>query len=131
MTETTCIQEFIDHLGITTSAFEDKCGLGSGTISKGRGRSNFSRTTLSRIANAFPQLNMDWVRTGNGMMLNPATITAGDNSANAIGGNATTNVGNKMLLRELAELRRMLDEALRENRELTARYLAIIEKLTK
>ena len=61
------IEEFIADLGITTREFEIKCGLSNGSVNKMNDNTRVS--TLDRISTAFPQLNIVWVRTGEGTML--------------------------------------------------------------
>lgn len=61
------IEEFIADLGMTTREFEIKCGLSNGSVNKMNDNTRVS--TLDRISTAFPQLNIVWVRTGDGTML--------------------------------------------------------------
>ena len=61
------IEEFIADLGITTREFEIKCGLSNGSVNKMNDNTRVS--TLDKISTAFPQLNLVWVRTGEGTML--------------------------------------------------------------
>ena len=58
---------FIDYLGISTSEFERLCGLSNGAVSKMGDNTRMS--TLDRISKAYPQINVNWLRTGEGDML--------------------------------------------------------------
>lgn len=49
--------------------FEDKCGLGHGTISAIKS-SGPSASVITRISSACPELNLNWLFTGAGNMLN-------------------------------------------------------------
>lgn len=59
--------QFITHLQISTRAFEVSCGLSNGfvkNISKGIGADK-----MRSILQIYPQLNSDWLITGEGNML--------------------------------------------------------------
>lgn len=59
---------FITSLDSSVLAFENKCGMAPGTVNK---MSDKSRPkTLEKIHKQFPQLNMEWLKTGEGEMLN-------------------------------------------------------------
>lgn len=49
-------------------AFERQCGIGQGLGSRLSNRSY--ATTFKRIEDAYPQLNINWLKTGEGQMLN-------------------------------------------------------------
>ena len=55
---------FIKDLGIEKSVFERTAGLSNGFVDKVT--DNIRSKSLAAIANAYPQLNIDWVKTGNG-----------------------------------------------------------------
>lgn len=62
------ILQFIVYLGISVSEFERSCNLSNGAVSKMG--DNTRRSTLNKICNVYPQLNIDWLLTGKGDMLN-------------------------------------------------------------
>ena len=62
------ILQFIGYLGISVSEFERNCDLSNGAVSKMG--DNTRRSTINNIYNVYPQLNTDWLLTGNGDMLN-------------------------------------------------------------
>lgn len=64
---------FINHLGISTQEFEIQCKISGGTASRITSKSY--PKTFGRIATAYPQLNIDWLKTGKGAMLNSTDIT--------------------------------------------------------
>lgn len=64
------LNTFILSLGISTQAFERQCNISAGTASRLSVKSY--GTTFHKIAQAYPQLNMNWLKTGEGEMLNPA-----------------------------------------------------------
>lgn len=61
--------------------FERKCSLSAKYISNNMhtGKGNIGTEMLGRIVRVFPQLNLAWLCTGEGAMLN----TGGDNALNA------------------------------------------------
>lgn len=58
---------FITFKNLKVSRFEKACGLSNGFFSKIGGSINDG--SLMLISNAFPELNIEWLRTGEGEML--------------------------------------------------------------
>lgn len=77
---------FLKASDLTAKAFEDICGFGNGTCAAISKRSR--RKTFDIISKVFPQLNMDWLKTGAGEMLradlniNLQSNSGGDNQQN-------------------------------------------------
>ena len=65
--------QFIDYLGFTKAEFERKCGLGNGSVSKMGDNTRMS--TIDAISNLYPELNIAWLRTGEGSMIKSTTPT--------------------------------------------------------
>ena len=65
------LKTFLNSEDISVRAFERQCDIKTGTASKMTEKSY--GTTFHKIAKAFPQLNINWLKTGEGEMLNPAT----------------------------------------------------------
>lgn len=63
------LREFIAYTNLSNSDFEKLTGLSNGTAC--RLGFNSRRSTVNRVANKFPNLNMDWLYTGEGPMLTP------------------------------------------------------------
>lgn len=87
------ILAFLRYTGEKTYIFEQKCGLANGYISKIKG--NIGVQKLEGIARAYPELNKDWLITGEGEMLRTSStvsqVAQGDH-ATAIGnGSGNTN----------------------------------------
>ena len=60
---------FLAEYNLSVQAFERKCNIGVATASK---LSESSRaTTFAKIEKAYPELNINWLKTGEGAMLNP------------------------------------------------------------
>lgn len=60
---------FLADLNISTQKFERKCDMGQGAAAKLTTKSY--ATTFAKISKAFPQLNIEWLKTGKGEMLKP------------------------------------------------------------
>jgi hypothetical protein len=84
------LNDFISYLGMSVSQFEQSIGVGNAFVKNTNERMRNSSKNL--IATRYPELNMDWLMKGRGEMLKPISNTInsyGNNSANAINGNAT------------------------------------------
>lgn len=66
------LQEFIDCMGISMQQFEQQCFIAHGLGKKLSAKSY--ATTFNRISTAFPELNIEWLKTGEGEMLNPTSV---------------------------------------------------------
>lgn len=85
------LSAFLEHMHITMTEFERRSGISGGLGSKLSEKSRAS--TFRLISIAFPQLNVDWLRTGYGSMLNRGTTTVcGDNVTS---GNVLSSVDNR------------------------------------
>jgi heme-degrading monooxygenase HmoA len=63
---------FLAYLGIGQTKFESKVGLSRGLINNIKG--NISLDSLKKITDYYPELNSEWLTTGEGSMLKPTTI---------------------------------------------------------
>ena len=66
------ILKVIDYLDISISEFERSCNLSNGAVSKMG--DNTRRSTLNKICDTYPQLNIDWLLTGKGDMVKEYTV---------------------------------------------------------
>lgn len=126
------INIFIDYKGIPIKKFEEKCGLSNGYISSMR--KGFGETKLNNVLNAFPELNREWLLYGEGEMLkSPVQEARGDNNTQISGNsnNVNTSVEIQIALNEISEMRKLVQEQVRINKEQTDKFLAIIEKLAE
>lgn len=81
------LQTFLNFADISMRAFERQCDIKAGTASRMTEKSY--STTFHRIALAYPQLNMNWLKTGEGNMLNPhPDVIVNDSSSRSGGDNA-------------------------------------------
>ncbi len=61
------LKSFIKHKGLTYKSFEEACGFGNGTAK--RFNENSKPRTYDSIIATFPELNREWLLTGEGDML--------------------------------------------------------------
>lgn len=59
--------KFIDYKGLSVQSFELQCGLSNGAVSKMG--NNTRRSTIDKISKSYPELNTNWLLTGEGGML--------------------------------------------------------------
>lgn len=59
--------EFLDYKGLDKSVFERMCGLANGFVDKTNSR--MRRSSLNMISAQFPELNTDWLLSGEGDMI--------------------------------------------------------------
>lgn len=64
--------EYCQHTGVKISAFERRSGLSNGYFNQVKKEP--SRSKISQIAAAFPDLNTDWLLTGEGEMLKTENV---------------------------------------------------------
>jgi len=62
---------FIRHAELTKSEFEQNCGFSNGFVDKAG--NNTRRGNLDKISIAYPELNINWLLTGEGSMLKSGT----------------------------------------------------------
>lgn len=62
------LKQFIASLDLSVLVFENECGIAQGTVNKTTDKSH--QHTLEKIREHYPQLNMGWLQTGVGEMLN-------------------------------------------------------------
>lgn len=62
---------FLAEFNISAQTFERKSNIGASTASRLSEKSR--NITFAKIAKAYPQLNIDWLKTGEGEMLNPVS----------------------------------------------------------
>ena len=59
--------EFIEYKGLSVHSFELQCSLSNGAVSKMG--NNTRRSTIDKISKSYPELNTNWLLTGEGSML--------------------------------------------------------------
>lgn len=106
------ISLFIANKGLKVAQFERLCSLANGSVSK-MGE-NTRRSTLEKISNAFPELNINWLLTGEGEMFRSPSVVASGNTYgdNASGNNNVTISGNNTgtLQARISALQKLIEE---------------------
>ena len=68
------LMDFLGHIGLDKSVFEREAGLANGFVDKTNSR--MRKSSLNAISARFPQLNTDWLMTGQGEMLKDVPVSA-------------------------------------------------------
>lgn len=112
------LKGFIAHLDLSVLAFENKCGMAQGTVNKMTDKSR--QRTLEKIRKTYPQLNMEWLLTGEGEMLVPGAVSA-------LSGCSAPPTDLGKALDEIAAQRRLLEKS----QEQIDRLISIIERMNE
>nr|MBP7472394.1 helix-turn-helix transcriptional regulator [Prevotella sp.] len=88
--------EYLSHLGIGQGKFEKAAGLGSGFVSKIK--KNISTSSVSKIRECYPELNINWLLTGEGDMLTPVASIVDHAFQNAV---KVLNIHDDPLIKEM------------------------------
>lgn len=98
------------------------------------GKRHISDKTIHKITNAIPELNEDWLRTGEGEMLKDTSAIAENHSASIAGTEIKENKINvngdktiSMLVAELSAQRQLTEKVIDQNTDL----IAIIAEMRK
>lgn len=122
--------EFIEYLKIDIAKFERTVGLSNGAVSKTNDR--IRKATINLIGTTYPELNTDWLISGNGSMLKTQSI--GEiNSSTVVGANVNGS-GNTITNNDVAgliELQKGYQNMIKEKDKQIDRLLTIIENLNK
>ena len=73
---------FLAFKNLRPSKFEQVCGLGNGFCSKVG--ENVTEGCLLLIAKGFPELNLEWLKTGNGEMISEGDLENSNNEPNML-----------------------------------------------
>lgn len=73
MNEKARIKQFLDYKGISKNKFYVQTGLSVGFLDSGN---SLVVDKLKKIINTYPDLNLEWIVTGEGSMIKPQQTTA-------------------------------------------------------
>lgn len=106
-----------EHLKLSVSKFEQRIGVNRNAIQSAIDRgSSMTDTTLLKIHEAFPELNMIWILSGKGEMLLP------NYDHDEHGSKELMTLVNAVENRELSnKLRNILEQLIHENAQLKSR----------
>lgn len=120
---------YIKYLGIGQSKFEKQCNLSNGYINNSKG--NFGASKLEYILKLHPELNREWLLTGEGEMLKSSVQEArGDNNTQVIGDGNNVNTPSALdkALDEIAAQRRLVEKSQEQIDRLITLYEQEIKK---
>jgi len=114
--------KFLAYLGIGQNKFEEKVGLSRGFVH--RLNDNATLKTIKRIEATYPELNIEWLKTGEGeMLINNQSIE--NVTGNGIVGNNVNGGG----INDSSVIEGLMC-TLKKKDEQVDRLLSIIEKLS-
>lgn len=82
---------FINYLGMSKNAFENACGLSTRYVSNIS--ASVSPDKLKQISLKFPELNVEWLLTGQGDMLRKKLSTSTISGDITVNGNGNSHIG--------------------------------------
>ena len=109
--------EFIASKGMSIRRFEIECGLPNAYVSNIR--NNITSRRLEVITAKFPDLNLQWLMTGEGSM---------SRSESAEGGGTDADIERRLSEMNM-QLIRMMTEFVRQETKITERYRDCIDRL--
>ena len=131
------VYDYLRYVKIVSNQkdFAAKIGINKASMSSAmNGEDKYLTTGLfGRIHNSFPQFNKAWLLTGEGEMLNNiADIVQhadGDNNTQVAGYGNSVNFSSALdkALDEIAEMRKLLDKSIQNNKEQADKFFALIE----
>ncbi|MCQ2259805.1 MAG: hypothetical protein MJZ77_00265 [Bacteroidales bacterium] len=108
------LRQFIDYIGVNNYTFEKNIGTSEGTLRRFFGNKNgLTVATLLKIADIYPQINLDWLITGRGEMIfsQPSSASPQNASSDALALIADLARENGQLQAENNELKKELARA--------------------
>ncbi|OAV73497.1 hypothetical protein Barb6_00164 [Bacteroidales bacterium Barb6] len=118
--------EYLKARGIGQTDFESKVGFSRGQIAQKNG---FTASSLNKIAEYFPELNMNWLITGKG-----DSQVIGDISSSTVVGSNVNGNGNSITHNEMdrmIDLQEKYIERLKKRDEQIDKLLDIINNMNK
>lgn len=89
---------FIDYLNTDKANFEKEVGLSNGFVDKAS--NNTRQSSLNRISNRYPILNVDWLKSGKGEMLKSGNVATASNRSVSVGGGVSSSTINNNIIAE-------------------------------
>jgi transcriptional regulator with XRE-family HTH domain len=120
--------EFLEYLGMGQTKFEEKVGLSRGFVNTLK--NNLTIKTLDKIEAAYPELNINWLKTGEGEMLKNSQ-TIGDISNSTVVGANVNGTGITISHNDFAgmiDLQKGYQDVIKKNQEQIDKLIQIIER---
>ena len=134
------VSEYCKRKNIAISRFEKEAGLSNGYFNQVKKRPSLDK--LESIGKAFPDLNKDWLLTGEGEMLNAPLQSGHDNNQQNAHGTGITQTltpsaneaalieNTAALINEVVEMRKLIAEQTRNNQDQFNKFMELINNLT-
>lgn len=118
------VLEYCKRKNIAVSRFEKECNLANGYFNQVKKRPSLDK--IESISKAFPDLNTDWLLTGEGEMLRQNIQQAGDNATQVQGTNNHVSSPRvlEMAMTEIAEQRKLVAKS----QEQIDRLITLLER---
>jgi len=112
--------EFLAYLKMGQTKFEEKVGLSRGFVNNVG--ENITSKSLKKITEVYPELNINWLKTGIGNMITNEQKSENNNGIGVIGNNVNNgSINDHTVVKDMIELLRKKDEQI-------DRLIGIIEK---
>lgn len=88
---------------------------------------------IERLVRFVPSLNIEWLESGKGEMLKDSIQEANGDNNTQVAGNANhvnSTAAMQLALSEISEMRKLIQEQVRNNQEQFNRFMSVIERLT-
>lgn len=112
---------FMKHKGLNDNKITIETGISNGLIGKGRKRGSISQENISKILHAYPEINANWLLTGEGEMVKSDSLAQSVSSA---GSNVTVS-------RETWEMIKLQIQTINNQQQTIQSQQQAIEFLTK
>jgi hypothetical protein len=119
--------EFLAYLGMGQTKFEENIGLSRGLINNIKG--GISSNTINKISSKYPELNTDWLVSGDGEMIKNSQQIGDVSNSTVVGANVSGN-GNQITNNDIAgmiELQKGYQDMIKKSQEQIDRLIGIIE----
>lgn len=132
------IELILEYLKISPKVFSERLGYDRPQIiydiQKGKTK-RISEDLAFKISSVFPEIDRIWLLTGEGEMIKDRITQEanGDNNMQVAGNsnNINNSAAIKLALSEISEMRKLLQEQVKNNQDQFNRFMTVIERLTK
>ena len=127
----------LEYLKISPKVFSERLGYDRPQIiydiQKGKTK-RISEDLAFKISSVFPEIDRIWLLTGEGEMIKDRITQEanGDNNMQVAGNsnNINNSAAIKLALSEISEMRKLLQEQVKNNQDQFNRFMSVIERLT-
>lgn len=132
------IELILEYLKISPKVFSERLGYDRPQIiydiQKGKTK-RISEDLAFKISSVFPEIDRIWLLTGEGEMIKDKITQEanGDNNTQVAGNsnNVNSTAVIQLALNEISEMRKLIQEQVKNNQDQFNRFMTVIERLTK